>query len=81
VNTSIKRGFAITWLIIATLFGGVAAFQLAALLDGSYDPVVADGMPPERVPPLRVRLLAIIIVSATSGLVAFRYVRRHRGAA
>jgi hypothetical protein len=81
MNTSTKKGLAIAWLVVAGLFGGVACLQLACIFTGVYDPVTADGVAPERVPFIRAWLLFVIVASLISGLVAFRYVRRHTNAA
>ena len=76
-----KKGFAIAWLVIAGLFGGVACLQLACMFTGVYDPVSADGVAPERVPFMRAWLVFVIVASLISGVFALRCVRRHINAA
>jgi hypothetical protein len=49
-------------------FGGIAILQLWAILDGSYDPVLDDGMRPEEVPKLKRRLVCIGLPGVVAGI-------------
>ena len=75
MKASTKRNLATTWLVIAGFLGVVGFLQLAAVFDGSYDPVRHDNVPVDTVPVGILRLAGITAFLLITGLLAFRYVK------
>ena len=79
------------WVIVCSLivivpslaFGGVGTLMLVQFWNGSFDPVLSDGLDPEQVPAFKKRLIVItttaivlFVAGSTAFVMALRNERR-----